>query len=202
MVTDRAARECEIALFLGKIALENEQKVFRPSRRAGGEDAVEHWFNDLPNLAPAVAARPAEKERMLAAPQKRDESVVVELCVCGFAPPDHNGMAGPQADADSCFFKSAAIARPGINPCASDGIGDFDRAAGRDPWAGCRAAAEVLGSPSPRYFSPGFPCLYCRYLAFYLAKNASDARIARANTVLGFKMICAANVSGEAGYRS
>src|SRR6185295_4944332 len=63
----RTEREREVALFRKTAALEQEELVLRPRRLAGGDDAVQHRRDHVPDLGPHLLARTAERPRMLAA---------------------------------------------------------------------------------------------------------------------------------------
>src|SRR6185503_9466073 len=102
-------RKREVA-FLGiAAALENQQLILRPRRLAGLEHALEHRRDHVPDLGPNLAARTAERPRVLLA-QDLGITVVVEDRTAG-TPIDDDRKPGPEAYAE----RAPQTLRPGFH---------------------------------------------------------------------------------------
>ena len=96
---DRAVGEADVDLLAREVPLEEEQEVVRPGRRPGAADALEHRPDGVPDLGPDLP-RPAARGCPGAWPaEERDVGVVVED-VQVRPPPDQDGEAGGEAEAD------------------------------------------------------------------------------------------------------
>ncbi len=99
LVGDRAVGVGEVALLRVAVAVDDQPLVGRPGGTAAGHDLLEHRADDVPDLAPDLSARCAQRPRVLALPEHRPVGVVVDHHQLG-PPPQQDGEARRQADAD------------------------------------------------------------------------------------------------------
>ncbi len=96
--TNGAVGEGEVALLGVSISLQKQQQIVGPGGFAAGHDVLEHGADDVPDLRPAFTAGTAERGWMLGADDVAVGVVVEHHQVR--PPPNKDGEAGVQADAD------------------------------------------------------------------------------------------------------
>ena len=111
LIRHRAVGDGEMALLDVAVAVDLELDVLHPGGGAAVERLIDQRTDDVEDLAPAFAHRPAEELRMLRA-EHRAIGVVVDLDVLRPPPQEHREAVGEQQAHHHAQTRRPAVRRP------------------------------------------------------------------------------------------